>query len=88
VAFGIRVTTEVVKKVEEAERIVRAAVPGLRDLRVRHLGGNARIETDPTMVAAVESALPGIKDRLVALGYSTVTVEGYRRGSLHARKAA
>lgn len=85
VAYGVRITREILERVGEAERIVRAAVPGAREVRVRHLGdGSARVEVEP---AAVEQALAA-RERLVrelaALGYSKVEVDprGYRRGAL------
>lgn len=85
VAFGMRVTPEVVATVAEAERRVRAIVPGLRDLRVRHLPGpEARIEADADRVADVTRAYAKLEAELKALGYRAVTVavEGYRRGAL------
>ncbi len=83
VAYGVRVTPEVVERVAEAERRVRALVPGLQDLRVRHLGGGeARVEVEPGRLAAVEAARPGVEAALRDLGYATVSVAGYRRGAL------
>ncbi len=84
VAFGIRVTPEVVRMVAEAERRVRAVMPGLLNLRVRHLGAGARIEVEPERLPDVDRAFPRLSAALMELGYQTVTVdrEGYRRGSL------
>ncbi len=84
VAFGIRVSPEVVRNVAAAERAVRGIVPGLRDLRVRHLGAEARIEAEPDRLADLERSFPALEGALKALGYATVTVsrEGYRRGIL------
>jgi len=90
VAFGVRVTEEVVRMVSEAEKAVREIVPGIRNLRVRHLGSEARIEADADRVSDVEGALPEITRRLAGIGYAGVTVDrtGYRRGSLHGRQPA
>jgi len=84
VAFGIRVSPEVVRTVAAAERAVRGIVPDLRDLRVRHLGAEARIEVDADRVADIDRAFPALDVALKALGYTAVTVsrEGYRRGAL------
>jgi uncharacterized protein len=90
VAFGVRVTEETVRMVGAAEKAVREIVPGIRNLRVRHLGERASIEADADRVLDVEKALPEITRRLVEIGYVGVTVEktGYHRGSLHGKKPA
>ena len=84
VAFGLRVTPEVVRMVAEAERRIRAIVPGLVDLRVRHLGLGARIEVELARLPDVTEAFPRLPAALQALGYQTGTVDpaGYRRGAL------
>jgi uncharacterized protein len=83
VAYGIRVTPGIVERIAEAERRVRAAVPGLRDLRVRHLPGDeARIEAEPERVADLEAARGAVEPALRDLGYARVTVAAYRRGAL------
>jgi uncharacterized protein len=82
---GTTVTLEAMRRVEAAERGLRAL--GFRELRVRHLGDTGRVEiavdelprlADAEVRAAVESA---VRDA----GYARVTVDpaGYRRGSLH-----
>ncbi len=89
VQFGVRVTPEVTAAVAQAERLVRAAVPGTRDLRVRHLAGNAaRIEVDAGCVSLAEAALPGLVPAFTGLGYATVTVSAYRTGGANAVVAA
>jgi uncharacterized protein len=89
VAFGIRVSPEIVATVAAAERAVRGIVPGLRDLRVRHLGAEARIEAESVRIPDLEKAFPALDTALRALGYSSVTVsrEGYKRGALVAEAA-
>lgn len=83
VAYGVRITPEVVARVAEAERRVRALVPGLRDLRVRHLAdAEARVEAEPDRVPALEEARPAIEAALREVGYPRVTIAGYRRGAL------
>jgi uncharacterized protein len=82
---GTTVTLEAMRRVEEAERALRAL--GFRELRVRHLGDTGRVEiapeelsrlSDPALRRAVESAVRGA-------GYVHVHVDpaGYRRGSLN-----
>lgn len=89
VQFGIRVTPEVTAAVAQAERLVRAAVPATRDLRVRHLQGHAaRIEVDAGCVAGAEAALPGLTGPFRELGYTSVTVSAYRTGGANVRPLA
>jgi uncharacterized protein len=82
---GTTVTLDAMRRVEAAERAVRAL--GFRELRVRHLGDSARVEiasaemprlAAPSVRAAVEEAVRGA-------GYASVTIDpaGYRRGSLN-----
>jgi len=83
VAYGVRVTPEVVARIAAAERCVRELVPGLRDLRVRHLAGDeARVEAEPERLPALEAARAGIETALHGLGYARVALTGYRRGAL------
>src|SRR5437879_4059414 len=76
------------RRVEEAESALRTALveAGLhvRDLRVRDLGGTARVEVDPHLVAVVAGlapALAAVRD----CGYDCVEVDprGFRSGSLN-----
>lgn len=86
-AFGIPLTPELMVRIAEAEKLVRAALPGTRNLRVRHLGGEARIELDLERVREAEKSMDSLTRDLRALGYRRVTLslEGYRSGSLAAR---
>jgi len=83
--YGTPVTAEALARVDRAERAVRAL--GFRELRVRHLGEDARVEIareemgrleDPALRAQVLAAVQGA-------GYREVTVDpqGYRRGRLN-----
>ena len=58
---------------------------GLRQVRVRHHGEIARIETDAEGVAIVTRERESIDRRLTALGFRFVTLDlaGYRSGSLN-----
>jgi uncharacterized protein len=83
VVYGLRITPERLRQVEEAERYLRElGVTG--DLRVRHHGARARIEVEPRWIAWLEERLDGVTARLAALGFGAVEVDprGYRRGSL------
>lgn len=90
VPVGTRVTVEVLSKVGAAESALRSL--GVRQLRVRHHGDMARIETDAEGIAILAS--PAVRDvaveRLSGLGYRFVTLDlaGYRSGSLNPATAA
>jgi pyridinium-3,5-biscarboxylic acid mononucleotide sulfurtransferase len=82
-AYGVAVTPERLRAVEQAEEALRAL--GFREFRVRHHGDTARIETSPAELSlALESAA-----RLAEAGRDAgfervlIDVEGYRRGALN-----
>lgn len=85
VAYGTPVSPEILRQVEAAEEALVAL--GFRELRVRHLGLEARVEVapgelprlaDPRVRAAAISAVK-------KAGYGVVVLdpEGYRRGRLN-----
>ncbi len=78
---GMRVTREGLRQVELAERLIRSL--GVRELRVRHHGEVARIETSPEEMLLVIANRDLIGRELQALGFRHVTLDldGYRRGS-------
>jgi uncharacterized protein len=83
IVYGLAVTPARLSQVERGEAILREA--GVRgDLRVRHRGDEARIETAPTEFERVRVQRTEIGRRLLDLGFSRVTLDlrGYRRGSL------
>jgi uncharacterized protein len=83
VLYGITVTPDRLRQVEHAEALLREiGVTG--DLRVRHRGGEARIEVEPPHIPVVRAHGDRIAGRLRALGFERVTLDlaGYRRGSL------
>ena len=85
VPYGTPVSPAVLRQVEAAEAALRAL--GFRELRVRHLGEEARVEVapdelsrllDPAVRAAAISAVKTAGYRFVVLD-----PEGYRRGRLN-----
>lgn len=81
--YGLAVTPERLRQVEEAEEFLRGlGVAG--DLRVRHLGGSARIEVAPAEMPIVQAAWDAVGERFTMLGFTGVELDprGYRRGSL------
>ena len=84
--YGERITAEGLARVERAEDWLRAAVPGLAQLRVRsHAGGVARIEVPPADVPRLAARAPDISAALRGLGFAYVSLDlaGYRTGSLN-----
>lgn len=83
--YGEEVTVEKLSTIERAEAVLRRA--GLRQIRVRHHGTIARIETDDEGMKKLME--PGLREsvavQLRELGYAYVTLDlqGYKTGSLN-----
>ena len=88
VQYGLSITPSRLKQVEEGEAYLRTlGVTG--DLRVRHRGGLARLEVEPSWIPWVEARRAAITAHLTALGFAQVEIDprGYRRGSLLERSS-
>ena len=88
VQYGLSITPSRLKQVEKGEAYLRAlGVTG--DLRVRHLGGLARLEVEPSWIPWIEARRAAITAHLTALGFAQVEIDsrGYRRGSLLERSS-
>lgn len=88
IAYGLEVTPERVRRVDEAERYLRQEL-GIRELRVRHEAGDlARIEVPADEIARLlqDETRQQIAAHFKSLGFRFVTVdlEGFRSGSLNA----
>lgn len=86
VAFGVRITPELLARIDAAEHRVRAL--GFEPVRVRHHGATATIEVDPEQVERLRRhpAAEGLFRELRAMGWGTVDVDpsGYRPGAMNA----
>ena len=85
IEYGLPLTPERLKQVEEAEKFIRPLCKG--QLRVRHHGSLARIEVEPEWIpklAEPETARK-IAEKLKALGFHHVALDlsGYKMGSLN-----
>ncbi len=80
---GTPVSVRVLGQVEAAEAYLRSL--GLRELRVRHYGETARIETDAAGMGIALEERGRIVTRLKALGYRFVALDlaDFRSGSLN-----
>jgi uncharacterized protein len=86
IAYGIEVTPTRLARVEHAERALRLALADARlpcrDLRVRDLGDQARIEVDVELVATL-AARPDLTSVVTGFGSIQVDPRGFRSGSLN-----
>ncbi|UCC96319.1 MAG: ATP-dependent sacrificial sulfur transferase LarE [Phycisphaerales bacterium] len=85
VSYGLEVTEQRLKQVEQAEDFLRSL--GLVEFRVRHHDTIARIEVNPKDIEKVtfEPARSRIVEKLKSLGFKFVTVDlqGFRSGALN-----
>ena len=82
VPWGQRITAEMLTRIEVAETMVKRATDA-RQVRVRDLGGRARIELEYEVASAMsDSAIRRLKDGLAVIGFSDVEFDrqGYRPG--------
>lgn len=95
IAYGVEVTPAGLARVERAEVSLRAALDlagvAVHDLRVRDLGGTARIELDATALAQLLAGDPEVAVEAVrSAGFGDVVVDprGFRSGSMNELLAA
>jgi uncharacterized protein len=85
IEYGLPLTPERLKQVEEAEKFIRPLCKG--QLRVRHHGSLARIEVEPECIPklAEPETARRIAEKLKTLGFHHVALDlsGYRMGSLN-----
>ena len=80
IPHGTEVTVEKLRQVEGAEAWLRERF-GLRVVRVRHFGQQARVETEQSEIARLVAALPELRSGLMTWGFQSVEVDpdGYAR---------
>ena len=80
IPHGTAITLDVLRQVEAAEEYLRDR--GFRQVRVRHLGGTARIEVRPEEIPRLERMSGEVVAALRGLGYAEALVDpaGYRSG--------
>ena len=83
VAFGVRVTPELLARIDQAEALVREL--GFDVVRVRHFGDRASIEVDDVAELMAHPGLGDVRGRMVSMGWRRVDVDlaGYRAGSMN-----
>jgi uncharacterized protein len=87
IPYGTPVTVEALDRIARAEEYIRSL--GVRQLRVRHHDGVARVETDDAGMATLmaDGNREAVVSRLEELGYRYVALDlrGYRTGSLNVK---
>lgn len=87
IAYGVPVTAQRLARVERAETSLRLALDAagfaVRDLRVRDLGGVARVEVDPALVPTLQRT-PALVTTSVE-GFDAVEIDerGFRSGAMN-----
>ncbi len=81
--YGLKITPERLKQVDEAERFLRTFIEG--QLRVRHHGDTARIEAEPQNIPLLAKNAEQIAEKLKSLGFNHVALDlaGYKMGSMN-----
>jgi uncharacterized protein len=86
VAFGVRITPDLLARIDRAEQMVRDL--GFDQVRVRHLGARASVEVGAGDVERLEwdPRWMGVSTRIRQLGWADVVVdpEGYLEGRMNA----
>jgi uncharacterized protein len=98
VAYGIEVTPHRLARVERAEAAVRATLAAhhvdVRDLRVRDLGDEARVEVDAALLSGPLAQDAPVRRAVLAAvrdaGFAAATIDprGFRSGSMNEALAA
>lgn len=83
VPYGSTITFEKLRQIEEAEYILNDH--GFADVRVRHFGGEARIEVPENRLEKLEELFPALSAKIKSLGFVSCTIdqEGLVSGKLN-----
>lgn len=86
IPYGTRVEHEALRRVDLAERYLRAR--GFAIVRVRHYDATARVEVPPDDVARLSAQRGALERALASVGYERLEIDprGYRTGSLNERR--
>ena len=85
IPWGQRVTAEKLTRIEFGETIVKQ-LTNVKQVRVRDLNGNAKIEVDKVMISLFnDTVLNKITEKLMMIGFSTVEIDqdGYKPGKIN-----
>ena len=81
--YGTELTADLLRRVQEGEALLRAALPHAADIRLRVHGDLARIEIPPAHFSSAVERAGDISAALRGLGFRFVTLDlaGFRSGS-------
>jgi len=82
IPYGRTVTREKLVMVETAEEFIRQL--GVRELRVRHFGEKALLETHPCDFQLIEKNFDAVRARFEEIGFAEVAWRPFRSGALNA----
>ncbi len=82
IPYHSEVTPEKLAMVEEAEDFLRSL--NIKELRVRHFGPKARIETHSEDFDIINQNIQPITDRFNAIGFSEIELVEFKSGALNA----
>jgi uncharacterized protein len=87
IAYGIRITPNLLARVDRAEQAVRAHLTpyGVQNVRVRDLGDSASIEIDADLLGTVAHEALAALVRAEGFAAATVDPRGFRSGAMNER---
>src|SRR3989338_974806 len=81
VPYGNEITLKKLSMIEEAENFLKDF--GIRELRVRHFGGIARIEVNEADRQIINGNFESIKNKFNGIGFSEIEISNFKSGNLN-----
>ena len=81
VPYGEQITLKKLKMIEEAEDFLKDL--GIKEIRVRHFGKVARIESNETGKKIINENFASIEGRFFEIGFNEITLSDFKSGSLN-----
>lgn len=81
IPYGIRVTPEKLAMIEKAEQFLKELE--VKELRVRHFGKLARIETNASDFPVIHENMDLISSRFKEIGFDDIQINEFRSGALN-----
>ena len=81
VPYGHEITLKKLEMIESAENFLKGF--GIKELRVRHFGASARIETHEDDRQIIINNLDFIEKRFNEIGFNEITISKFKSGSLN-----
>ena len=81
IPYGQKITMKKLSMIEEAENFIK--VLGIKELRVRHFGGTARIEVNEKDKATINDNFSSIEKKFNEIGFSKIETANFKSGALN-----